>query len=744
MYIRRLCCAFMLCAASAAAQDLYVGLSSVGYDCGYKHGLPGDCGEVVHWSGGQLIPVIQLDNTFHGDIIAAGGDAQGTGYALTSIVSYDLQSYLLRGNQAVAAFPEGAGDVAVGPDGAVYVAVGPAYYYGGCEKYASACGTIYRWTAEHGAEKVLDLQAGDGVGAVLSVAVTPDGHVLACTDADDYAAHFGGALLVDGQTVLTFEDTPVDLDVADDATIYVATLGEFTSCNNSGVRCGKVLRWTIGGPPPVQVLSLADDSLGVLTSVAAVDATTFYAGTAAVYSDSPVGRILDSTGQVVQVFDQDVVDLDRGDHPAPPPAPPGVTVYVMNRGDYSACEYHDVYCPAVDVWQAAVGPMELMPIDVPYNQELVAVGADLAGHHYAVTNIEYYDAHPLRGQLMVDGQVVASFDEFPVDAEVAPDGRVFIATEGDFYDCEDGTHCGHVYLWLDGAGPVEVAALDTGAFGHATSVAVDADSNIYLGTYPGYYSYGDKECFLLRNGEPVATFRADMVADVDVAPDGTVYIATERNDYYIGCDEPDAPCGGVWSWTAATGKQLLFQLDDDDWGTVSGVAVDAEGNWYLSTGAKYGSDQGVLFKNGNPIAAFIGAAVDIDAAIFPLDPAPGAFADLGFGCPGSVGPLSLIGLGTLVPDGTDTLLLSGAAPSATAPLILGTSLGSGTFKGCPFPVVPAAILPLATDALGQVLLVAHAPAGVPPGAQVDLQFFVQDGGVPGGWSSSNVLQGIFP
>ncbi|RKY21062.1 MAG: hypothetical protein DRQ55_05630 [Planctomycetota bacterium] len=114
--------------------------------------------------------------------------------------------------------------------------------------------------------------------------------------------------------------------------------------------------------------------------------------------------------------------------------------------------------------------------------------------------------------------------------------------------------------------------------------------------------------------------------------------------------------------------------------------------------------------------------------------------DLGFGGPGN-STLSMCG-GDLSSGTSADLLLTGAAPNASAWLVLSLSAAPMPFKGgtlVPIPVLAAQ--PHTTSVAGDVLL-AGIPGGNGPMSFV-LQFAIQDGAQPHGLDFSNAIQADF-
>ncbi|HZM00397.1 MAG TPA: hypothetical protein VFD43_09115 [Planctomycetota bacterium] len=120
------------------------------------------------------------------------------------------------------------------------------------------------------------------------------------------------------------------------------------------------------------------------------------------------------------------------------------------------------------------------------------------------------------------------------------------------------------------------------------------------------------------------------------------------------------------------------------------------------------------------------------------------WSDLGLGKSGSQGTPLLDGSGPLSPHSTNRLDLSGGNPSSAATLVVGLSLLDAPFKGGTLVPSPLLLLPLATDAAGELSLLFVMPAGLPSGASFYLQCWISDPSASASLSASNGLQGATP
>jgi hypothetical protein len=109
--------------------------------------------------------------------------------------------------------------------------------------------------------------------------------------------------------------------------------------------------------------------------------------------------------------------------------------------------------------------------------------------------------------------------------------------------------------------------------------------------------------------------------------------------------------------------------------------------------------------------------------------------------PGSNGLPDLKGLGPLTAGNTMALNLGGAKPSSPAVLVVGLAQIDAPFKGGTLVPSVDSLVPMVTTASGVILINATWPAGVPPGFDFWLQYWITDPAGPQGFAASNGLQG---
>jgi hypothetical protein len=151
----------------------------------------------------------------------------------------------------------------------------------------------------------------------------------------------------------------------------------------------------------------------------------------------------------------------------------------------------------------------------------------------------------------------------------------------------------------------------------------------------------------------------------------------------------------------------------------------------------------VRYFYGDPTFFFIFDQwnVGADNARIFCDP----WEDLRHGLAGTLAAPVLVGGGTLAPNSTVSLTLSGALPATTATLVLGTAVLDQPFKGgvmVPDPLL--FVLGLPTGAAGTLALSAPWPPNLPAGLDLVFQYWVSDPGGPAGFSASNGVKATTP
>jgi len=121
------------------------------------------------------------------------------------------------------------------------------------------------------------------------------------------------------------------------------------------------------------------------------------------------------------------------------------------------------------------------------------------------------------------------------------------------------------------------------------------------------------------------------------------------------------------------------------------------------------------------------------------------WSDLGGAIDGSAGTPLLAGSGSLCPDESGQISLSGALPGAPAVLVAGAAeLALPIFGGLLVPTPDVLFPPLTVDALGGATTDFVWPAGVPSGTELFLQQWIVDAGAAAGLAASNGLRATAP
>lgn len=128
---------------------------------------------------------------------------------------------------------------------------------------------------------------------------------------------------------------------------------------------------------------------------------------------------------------------------------------------------------------------------------------------------------------------------------------------------------------------------------------------------------------------------------------------------------------------------------------------------------------------------------------FVLDPGE-TWADMGLALAGAFRPV-LRGTGDLTPGTPASLELTGARPSSPGSLLVSWSYDPTRVRGGIVAALPAQIiLPIRTDASGDLKLPFMTPVNAPSGLSVYVQIVLNDPTAPRGLAISNTLRGLVP
>ena len=186
------------------------------------------------------------------------------------------------------------------------------------------------------------------------------------------------------------------------------------------------------------------------------------------------------------------------------------------------------------------------------------------------------------------------------------------------------------------------------------------------------------------------------------------------------------------------GTTLLDYNDDGGVGLLSWMmySFTAPGTYYIAVepwSSMYDGAYSLQIRVRTPFP-------DHDVIIGSL---PSAWTWLGHDLAGVSGKPLAIPTGELRAGSAWTLSLTNAAPSRAAFLILGISTVYANFKGGVLVPATQAILPLSTNASGELLLGGN--LGAPPsGASFYLQYWIVDAAAPVGYAASNSFSGTTP
>jgi hypothetical protein len=118
----------------------------------------------------------------------------------------------------------------------------------------------------------------------------------------------------------------------------------------------------------------------------------------------------------------------------------------------------------------------------------------------------------------------------------------------------------------------------------------------------------------------------------------------------------------------------------------------------------------------------------------------GHWSNVGYAKAGTNGEPVLQGTGPFTPDSINILSLSSALESASTMLVASPTPLYAAFKGSVLVPGPDVILPLTTDAAGDLSLQFRWPIGLPAGIDLYYQMWVLDPGATQGFAASNGLQ----
>lgn len=141
--------------------------------------------------------------------------------------------------------------------------------------------------------------------------------------------------------------------------------------------------------------------------------------------------------------------------------------------------------------------------------------------------------------------------------------------------------------------------------------------------------------------------------------------------------------------------------------------------------------------------AAIGIEVNFDNVRLSWEPIA-TWTNMGFGLAGTSGVPLLAGSGALTGASTNQFVVSSAARSAPAVMVLGAASVFLPFLGGTLVPSPDLALPIGTDATGRVTLPFQLGVALPPRSSLFAQCWILDSGGPAGLAASNGLAIVSP
>ncbi len=214
----------------------------------------------------------------------------------------------------------------------------------------------------------------------------------------------------------------------------------------------------------------------------------------------------------------------------------------------------------------------------------------------------------------------------------------------------------------------------------------------------------------------------------------------------------DLPCAFVESFDGAVDWQgdSATTLPFNDDAMVTSSTNYGVGFPNLVTGGQltvHTLEHGALFSPAAVIPQLLQHRTSASITVtYVFDTTPN-FTDLGFALAGITGLPRLEGIGSLVAGEPVTFIIENARERAPMYFILGPVQINAPFKGGvlvpEFMPTGLAVL-FETNSMGELLLVATWPNGLPPGFNLYFQCWIEDFAGPEGYSATNALRGTTP
>jgi hypothetical protein len=253
------------------------------------------------------------------------------------------------------------------------------------------------------------------------------------------------------------------------------------------------------------------------------------------------------------------------------------------------------------------------------------------------------------------------------------------------------------------------------------------------------YSHMNSDLYVYDPGAPIAAGKPS-ITNVTQNLDGSWHLeGLQLNGISQGASYgDDLQMNSNYPIVRLTSGSSVYYLRSHDWSS-TGVMTG-------STPVSTEFDVPPTVPEGSYALEVVANGIASDPVTFNYTvPVVGTWVAAGAGLAGLLGVPVLSGSGTQVAPDLATLTLGSAMPSSAATLFVGLSSTPTPFKGGTlYPVPILAMLPFATDSLGNISFSFPWPAGLPSGFSIFWQYGIQDFFAIHGVSLSNALQSTTP
>jgi len=368
---------------------------------------------------------------------------------------------------------------------------------------------------------------------------------------------------------------------------------------------------------------------------------------------------------------------------------------------------------------------------VALSGDLLVVGAPLADAPFEPNRGRVYIFRRTAGAFAYDGGLSASGsnalsgDAVAVDGEVVVFGAPHSSIDGRAFVCRKHSTSWQIDQTLNPLG-------GGGSWSYGDGIAL-RDGLLAVGG-PGAFGQGVVGTYRLV-GEDFAFITYLFASDGDSLDSFGRDVALSGGWLVVGAPraEGGSPAAGaayVRRWDAGSATwgaevKLVGGPSDSFAGLGSSVAID-----------------GPLVVAGAPTEKVVATIFEGSATVFSFMSPAWSYA--GGSLPGTHGAPSLTATGTLQAATPVSLELRDARESAPAALVLGPSLLEAPFKGGTLVPMPSLTVLVGTNAIGELALSATWPAGIPSGATLWVQAWIQDPAAVAGWAATNALRATQP